>query len=188
VPIPWRQVAPAAAIACGASGAGAWTVSRLAPELIRPPAFGLLVAVALYTFANKNLGATHAPKLTRAGAVGWGVLVGGVIGFYDGFFGPGTGSFLMFAYVGLFGFDFLRATACAKVINLATNIAAVSYFAATGSIHYRYAIPMAACNVLGAMVGTRLAILRGNAFVRRLFLAVILLVLARFGWQIAATR
>jgi uncharacterized membrane protein YfcA len=103
----------------------------------------------------------------------FGVLVGIGIGFYDGFFGPGTGSFLIFIFIGLFGFDFLAASASAKVINLATNLSAVGYFAATHQILYQYAVPMGVCNVLGSLTGTRLAILRGNTFVRGFFLVVV---------------
>jgi len=100
-------------------------------------------------------------------------LVGIVIGFYDGFFGPGTGSFLIFIFIGLFGFDFLSASASAKVINFATNLSAVIYFSATRQILYQYAVPMGLCNLLGSLAGSRLAILKGNAFVRVFFLAVV---------------
>jgi uncharacterized membrane protein YfcA len=113
-----------------------------------------------------------------------GVLVGIVIGFYDGFFGPGTGSFLIFIFIGLFGFDFLAASASAKVINFATNLSAVGYFAATHQILYHYAVPMGLCNLLGSLTGTRLAILKGNAFVRVFFLVVVAAMILRFGWEV----
>ena len=106
------------------------------------------------------------------------------IGFYDGFFGPGTGSFLIFIFIGLFGFDFLTASASAKVINFATNISAVIYFAATSHIFYQFALPMGVFNMLGSLAGSRLAILKGNAFVRAFFLVVVLGMILRFGWEI----
>ena len=127
----------------------------------------------------------HAPRLALRKEVWLGAVVGGVIGFYDGFFGPGTGSFLIFIFIGVFGFDFLTASASAKVINSATNAAAVLYFAWTGHILYRLALPMAACNVLGSVVGTRLAILRGSRFVRVLFLVVVGAIICKLAYDMA---
>jgi uncharacterized membrane protein YfcA len=144
---------------------------------------GLLGLVALYTLAKHDLGSRHAPRLSAHRERQWGVGIGMAIGFYDGFLGPGTGSFLMFLFIGLFGFDFLTAAVSARVINLATNLSAVLYFAATDRIFYRYALPMAACNVLGSMLGTRLAILKGNRFVRVLFLLVVGAMILRLGWE-----
>lgn len=105
--------------------------------------------------------------------------VGAGIGFYDGFFGPGTGSFLIFALVGWFGFDFLTASAGAKVINFATHLSALAYFAATDHIRYRYALPMAACHMAGALLGARLVLGRGNRFVRGFFLVVVTAMILR---------
>jgi uncharacterized membrane protein YfcA len=114
--------------------------------------------------------------------------MGAVLGFYDGFFGPGMGSFLIFAFVGLFGFDFLTASASAKVINFATNLAALVLFTATGHVLVEYAAPMAVCQILGSIVGTRLAMSKGNRFVRVLFLSVSAVLIARFGWEILVSR
>jgi hypothetical protein len=96
-----------------------------------------------------------------------------IIGFYDGFFGPGTGSFLIFVFVGIFGFNFLSASASSKLINFATNLSAMLYFAFTDNILYSLAIPMAVFNIIGSIAGTRLAILKGNRFVRFIFLLVV---------------
>ena len=115
-----------------------------------------------------------------------GVLIGAGIGFYDGFFGPGTGSFLIFLFVGLFGFDFLSASASAKAINWATNIASVIYFAWSGNIIYQYALAMALCNVLGAAIGTRLAIAKGSRFVRIFFLVIVCALIAKLAQSIIA--
>jgi uncharacterized protein len=184
IPIRWRSILPAGAAAFVFSFLGARAVTRLPPELLRPLVLGFLVAVALYTFWNKNLGAHHAPRLATRRERQWGVAIGMGLGFYDGFFGPGTGSFLIFAFIGWFGFDFLSASASAKVINFATNLAAVGYFAATGNVLWRYALPMAACNVLGSLAGTRLAILRGNRFVRGFFLVVAAVLILRLGYDL----
>jgi uncharacterized membrane protein YfcA len=143
----------------------------------------LLVAVAIYTYTRKNFGHLHAPKFLANHERLLAVVTGMVIGFYDGFFGPGTGSFLIFIFIGLFGFDFLTASASSKVINLATNLAAVLVFAAQGDVLYHYALPMGACNVAGALLGTRLAMLKGNRFVRVIFLGVVALLIAKFAWE-----
>ena len=112
-----------------------------------------------------------------------GVALGASIGFYDGFFGPGTGSLLLFAFVGLFGYDFLAASASAKVVNVATNVAGLAYFISTGQVLYQVALPMAVCNVLGSMLGTRVAMQRGTGFVRVLFLVVVSAFILKLGWE-----
>ena len=94
----------------------------------------------------------------------------GVIGLYDGFFGPGTGSFLVFLFVRLFGLDFLHASASAKIVNAATNAAAIILFGLTGELFWLLGLAMAACNVIGAQFGSHLAIRRGSGFVRKVFL------------------
>jgi uncharacterized membrane protein YfcA len=112
------------------------------------------------------------------------VAIGGVIGFYDGFFGPGTGSFLIFAFVGIFGYSFLTASASAKVINFATNLAAILYFAFTNNVIYTFGIPMAICNIVGAFIGAKLAISKGSQFVRKLFLIIVSLLICKLGYDI----
>lgn len=185
--IQWQAMLPAAFTALVCSFLGARTVSLLHPAILKPLVLGLLIAVALFTFVRKDLGHRHAPHLTARRERRFGMLVGAGIGFYDGFFGPGTGSFLIFIFIGLFGYDFLTASASAKVINFATNLSAVAYFAATDNILYRYAVPMGACNVLGSLAGTRMAMLKGNRFVRFLFLAVISALIVRYAWEVFAS-
>jgi uncharacterized membrane protein YfcA len=111
-----------------------------------------------------------------------------VLGFYDGFFGPGVGTFLIIGFVGLFGFDFLAASASAKVVNLSTNLAAILWFASTGNVLYRYAIPLAIANMAGSTAGSRLAILKGSEFVRRFFIIVVLVLIMRVAWELMAAH
>jgi uncharacterized protein len=139
--------------------------------------------MVIYTFYRKDFGTIHAPKLDSRQQLFFGILAGGVIGFYDGFFGPGTGSFLIFVFVGVFGFNFLSASASSKIVNFATNLSAVLYFAFTDNILYWFAVPMALFNIAGSIVGTRLAILRGNRFVRVLFMAVVSALIAKLGYD-----
>jgi uncharacterized protein len=107
-----------------------------------------------------------------------------VIGFYDGFIGPGAGSFLILCFVSILGFDFLKASAHAKFVNMATNIGSIICFAGSSDILYHYAVPMALCNVTGSLVGARLAILKGNRFIRIFFLLVVAATIVRFGYDI----
>ncbi len=184
VRINWRTILPAGMTAFVFSFLGARIVTLLDPRVMKPVILGLMIAVAGYTFLRKSFGDHHAPRLAPGKEAWAGLLVGAGIGFYDGFFGPGTGSFLIFIFISIFGFDFLIASASAKVINCATNLSAVGYFAATGHILYQYALPMGACNILGSLAGTRMAILKGNAFVRVFFLVVVTAMIARFGWDV----
>ena len=184
VPIPWHSMLPTAAAACFSALLGARLVTLLPSAVLRPVIFVLLILVATYTFLKKDFGELHAPKLTRTVEIWLGILVGAALGFYDGFFGPGTGSFLIFSFIGLFGFSFLSASASAKVVNVATNLSAVLYFAASQHVLYRVAVPMAVCNVAGAFVGTHVAIRRGSSFVRVLFLLVVSAVLIRFAYDL----
>ena len=184
VRIHWPLLLPAAIAALIFAFLGARAVSFIRKEAMEPVILALMIAVAIYTFWKKDFGNLHAPKLSPKKAQTLAILVGVVIGFYDGFFGPGTGSFLIFIFIGVFGFDFLNASAHAKVINLATNIAAVSYFAATNNVLYRFAVPMAACNIVGSVTGTRLALLKGNRFVRVIFLTVVTAMIVRYAYQI----
>jgi uncharacterized membrane protein YfcA len=112
------------------------------------------------------------------------ILMAVIIGFYDGFFGPGTGSFLVLGLVGLLGFDFLRASAHAKWVNVATNAASLLFFASRGSVLFAIAIPMAIANLLGAFLGVRLALLKGNGFIRVFFLGVIAATILRFAYDL----
>ena len=183
VRIPWGSILPAAVAAFLFSALGVHVLERTPSDFLKPLTLALLVVVAIFTYSRKNFGHLHAPTFLAKHERTWAVVVGVVIGFYDGFFGPGTGSFLIFIFIGLFGFDFLAASASAKVINFATNVAAIIAFATQGHVHYRYALPMGACNVAGALLGTRLAILKGNRFVRIIFLAVVISMIVRFASQ-----
>ena len=133
---------------------------------------------------RKELGALHQPRFAADHERMVAIAVGIVLGFYEGFFGPGTGSFLIFAFVGLLGFNFLTASASAKVVNITTNIAAIVWFAWNGNVLYALALPLAVCNVAGAWFGAKLAISKGSAFLRVFFLIVIGVLICRFGYDV----
>lgn len=178
-----RVVGPAAVTAPLASALGSWAVHLANPAVFRPLVAVLLVGVAVYTFTKKDFGALQAPRFRPGARLVLSGVVGAVVGFYDGFVGPGTGSFLIFSFIGLFGCDFLLASATAKVINWATNAGSLAVFIPAGNVLYGLALPMAVCSVLGGLTGARLAILKGSGFVRALFLAVVTAVIGKFLWD-----
>ncbi len=173
VRVQWSTAVPAAMAAFVLSFAGAYTVTHIPPDFIRKCLPFILVTVVAYTYRKKDFGSIHAPAHTGRKERIIAVLVGGGIGFYDGFFGPGTGSFLVFLFVRFFGFDFLGASAVAKVVNVACNIAALLWFGYSGHLLWQLGALMAVCNVLGSLIGIRLAIRHGTGFVRKLFLVVV---------------
>lgn len=153
-------------------------------SVLRPLILVMLIAVAIYTYSKKQFGTDHREHpFTRRDYV-LAALMAASIGFYDGFFGPGTGSFLIFVMIRYLDFNFLHATANAKFINAATNFGALAYFIPNGNVMYATALPMAACNMLGGTLGARMAVLRGNKFVRVLFLIMIAAVIARVAWDV----
>lgn len=183
VRVHWNAAFPAAIAAFIFSYLGALTVSLIPADLMRTLVLPLLVVVAVYTFFKKDLGAVHAPLHEGAKEKFLAVGLGAIIGFYDGFFGPGTGSFLVFLFVRYFGFDFLRASAAAKVVNVATNFAALLYFVPSGNLIWQVGLLMAAFNVTGSLLGTQLAIRHGSGFVRRIFLLVVSALILKFGYD-----
>lgn len=173
VQIDWAVVGPAAVMALIGAFLGAWGVTQLDGRFLRQALPFILLAVLLYTLARKNLGETHSPRQGRGRSVAIGCAIGGLIGAYDGFFGPGTGSFFIFLLVRFLGYDFLNASATAKLLNVATNVAALSLFAAKGHIWWHIGLTMAVANMAGSLLGARLALRHGARFVRRVFVGVV---------------
>ncbi len=187
VKMPWRTILPAAAAAFAFSYAGAAAVAWLPKDAVRPLILALLVFAAVYTLKRKDFGLAHAPAHAGHRELIYATLLGGIIGFYDGFFGPGTGSFLIFLFVRFFGFDFLHASAGAKVVNVATNLAALAYFVPNGYWLPLLAAAMAAANLGGSMAGTWLALRYGSGLIRRIFLLVVGVLIVRFAWDTVVT-
>jgi uncharacterized membrane protein YfcA len=186
VRVAWSAAAPAALAAFALSFAGAYTVTKIPGDFVRTLLPCVLLAVAIYTFKKKDFGSIHAPvhsgMTERMVAIG----MGACIGFYDGFFGPGTGSFLIFLYVRFFGFDFLSASAAAKVVNVACNLSALMWFGYSGHLLWQLGLLMAVCQVAGSLVGTKLAIRHGSVFVRKLFLVVVSLLILKTSYDALA--
>lgn len=183
IDVPWRAALPAALAAFVLSYFGAMTVALLPKEWLRPLVLVLLIVVTVYTYARKDLGAVDQHRVHGRRDMLLALLFGGVIGFYDGFFGPGTGSFLIFMFVRLFGLDFLRASVSAKIVNAATNLSALIFFGANAHVLMATGLAMAIFNIGGSLVGSHLAILHGAGFVRRAFLAVAGVFILKFAWD-----
>jgi len=181
--MPWRAMLPAAAAGFVGSFFGAWVVTLVSPDFLRKLLPLVMVAVLAYTLARKDLGMHHQPRWSGRAEVLVACGIGLVIGFYDGFFGPGTGSFLVFAFVRLLGYDFLNASVSAKLLNLATNISALVLFAAKGHIWWHLTVPLAVANVLGSMLGTYMALRHGTGFVRSIFILVVSVLILKTGYD-----
>lgn len=173
VQLRWYPLLAGAALALLGSFAGAWTVTQVSSDFLKKILPGVLLLVFIYTLARKDMGQTHAPRMEgryEVLAVG---LLGAVIGFYDGFFGPGTGSFFVFLLVRWLGYDFMHASASAKLLNTASNFAALSLFAWKGHVWWHVVAVTAVANVAGSLIGARLAMKHGSGFVRVFFMLVV---------------
>ena len=183
VTLPWGVLRPAVVAALLGGGLGAWVLTLVPADGLRKLLPLVLLAVLLYTLAKKDLGRHHTPRPHGPAELATACAIGAGVGFYDGFFGPGTGSFFVFAFVRLLGFDFLNASASAKLLNTATNIAALALFAAKGHVWWQAAAVMAVANVIGSLLGTRLALKHGAGFVRVVFIGVVGALILKTGWD-----
>ena len=171
-------------IAFVAAFAGSKLLTVVSNQFMKPFLLIVLILVAVYTYTNKNFGELTAKEHSVRRQMLYSILISVILGFYDGFIGPGAGSFLILAFINLLGFDFLKANAHAKFVNLSTNLGSMTFFALTGKIIYTIALPMAICNAVGGFLGARLAILKGNAFIRIFFLIVVSATILRFAYDV----
>ena len=163
--------------------AGAAMAAFVPVSFFRPFIVLLLILVAIYTWKKPELGMAENLKFTHSKRLVIVALIGFLIGFYDGIFGPGTGTFLVFFLVSVIGYAFLKASGTAKLVNIATNAGAILSFQLTGNIWWQLGLLLAIANVTGAIIGSRMAIKGGSALVRKAFLAVIFLLIARVAWD-----
>jgi len=169
----WRTVLPLV-VAAGAGSTGGAQLARYLPkDYFTPIVLVALIGVGLYTWRRPQLGLVSARLHQGSAHYGRTVAIGLVIGAYDGFLGPGTGSFFVILLVGVLGYGFLEASAKAKIANLATNLSAITVFALDGSVLWGLGLAMGAANLLGGLLGARTALRQGNAFVRKVFLVVV---------------
>jgi uncharacterized membrane protein YfcA len=179
IPLTITMMVPAFA----GSMAGAALAATIPKEFFKPFLVFLLLVVAIYTWRKPEMGMSENLKYTNRKRLVIVAVIGLLIGFYDGIFGPGTGTFLVFFLVSAIGFAFLKASATAKLVNIATNAGAILSFQLTGNIWWQLGLLLAFANVTGAIIGSRLAIRGGSPLVRKVFLAVTFLLIARVAWD-----
>lgn len=180
----WKLLSIMAVLAFASAFCGSALLNVVSNDFMKPLLFFILIALAIYTFKKKNFGQHQEKDHSLKKELAYAVIISLLVGFYDGFIGPGTGSFLVLGFVSILGYDFLHASANAKMVNLATNFGSICLFVLKGKIVWAFAIPMAFCNALGGWVGAKLAIKKGNNFIRKFFLFVVILTLLRFGYDV----
>ncbi len=163
------------------SAVGASFASRLPTASMRPIVLILLIVVAIYTWLKPDLGKIELLRHHSSRRVQISIVAGAGIGFYDGIFGPGTGSFLMLVLVASLGYAFITASAIAKVVNVSTNLGAILIFGVHGAILWQIGLVLGAANVSGAVIGSHLAIRGGSTLVRKVFLVVTVALIIKVG-------
>jgi uncharacterized membrane protein YfcA len=182
----WQEMVMPVVCAMGGAALGvalAYFLQNRYQAMFRPGMLALMLAMLIFTLLKPDHGRLHAPRFglghQRLLAAG----ISAMLGFYDGFFGPGTGSILIFLFVAVLGFDFLRASALSKSVNWASNFASLCLFVARGSWMPMVALTMALANGVGGSLGARTALRKGNAWVRMIFIGVVLALILRLAWQ-----
>jgi uncharacterized protein len=180
----WKLLVIMAFFSCGFAFFGSELLTQVSNKFMKPLLFVILILLAIYTFIKKDFGQQQLKELPENKMLFYGIIISSFIGFYDGFIGPGTGSFLVVAFITILGFDFLHASANAKMVNIASNIGSITLFIFKGKIIWAMAIPMAFCNAFGGWLGAKTALKKGNGFIRIFFLVVVIGTLIRFGYDV----
>ena len=177
---PWGLVMISSAFAFFASVAGAYLVTQLPTQWLRGALPFLLLALLIFNLKS-NSGLVHAPKHQHHKQKAIASTGAGIIGFYDGFLGPGAGAFYKLFYTRVLGFDFLRSAAPAKCLNIASNLGALCVFFYLGYFDWKLGLLLASANLIGGQIGTRIAIKHGNTFIRKgFFILVTILIIKTF--------
>lgn len=188
VKLQWKLLLMMMLLATLSAFVGSSLLTKVHNDFMKPILLVVLSLVAVYSYTKKNFGQHVSKELSKGRIVNYAIIISIIIGFYDGFIGPGTGSFLILAFITIIGIDFLHASANAKMVNLATNAGSIVLFLIKGTIIWSIAIPMAICNAIGGIVGAKLAINKGNKFIRVFFLIVVIGTLIRFAYDVFIRR
>lgn len=180
----WMFFGLLALISFGSAFLGSYTLTVVNNDFMKPLLLVILVALWIFTYIKKDFTRKAITEITDRQKYVWGVTISVVIGFYDGFIGPATGTFFIMGFVFLLGFNFFKASAYAKLINLVTNFGSICLFLLKGAIIWKVAIPMAVCNGLGGYCGAKMAILKGQQWVRYVFLFIMFVAICRFGYEV----
>ena len=183
VKLQWKLLAVIGVTAFVSSFGGAACVSLVPQEILRPFVLFMLIVIAIYTFFKKQFGQVHIQQETTNKMLLIAGIGGLAIGFYDGIFGPGTGSFFIFFFIRYLKVDFLHASALSKIGNFMTNFAALSFFIPTGHVLFQLGLLMAVANVVGSLVGVKMALKYGSGFIRILFLILVSILICRLAYQ-----
>ena len=179
----WKLLAVVAVCAAISSFGGAASVTMIPKEILQPFVLVMLIVMAVYTLMKKQFGQVHmaqsvTPKILLLAGIG-----SLAIGFYDGLFGPGTGSFFIFYFIRYLRVDFLHAAALAKIGNVMTNLAALSFFIPSGHVLFAIGGTMAVANMIGSICGVKMALKYGSGFIRILFLILVTILILRLSYQ-----
>ncbi|GAA1117596.1 sulfite exporter TauE/SafE family protein [Citricoccus alkalitolerans] len=177
---------PMAVVALGGSFGGAIVATLLPAEVIKPVILLALVGVAVFTAARPQLGRDSGLRYEGRRHLAVALLIGAVIGFYDGVLGPGTGTFLVISLVAILGYTFLQGSAQAKIVNLFTNLGAIAFFLPSGHILLGLGLVLGVANMVGGYLGARMAIRRGSGFIRIVFLVVVFVLIVKLGYDFVA--
>ncbi len=180
----WALLILMMAIALCAAFLGSFLLTIISNSFMKPLLFVILAIVAVYTYFKKDFGQHVSKEHSVNTQYIYAVCISLIIGIYDGFIGPGTGSFLVLAFVSLMGYDFLQSSSKAKMVNLSTNFGSIVLFILKGKIIWAIALPMAVSNAIGGMLGAKFAIKKGNKFIRVFFLCIVTATLLKFGYDV----
>jgi len=183
VQLPWKLLSVIGLCAFLSSFVGAACVSMIPTDILRPFVLLMLIVIAIYTFMKKQFGQLHVQQTLNRKMLLLAALGSVLIGFYDGIFGPGTGSFFIFYFIRYLQVDFLHASALSKIANFMTNLAALSFFIPTGHVLFMVGAMMALANITGSLVGVRLAFKYGSGFIRIVFLILVSVLIVRMAYQ-----
>ena len=163
---------------------GAACVSMIPTQVLKPVVLCMLIIIAIYTFMKKQFGQVHFQQEVTTKILVLAAIGSVLIGFYDGIFGPGTGSFFIFYFIRYLKVDFIHASALSKIANFMTNFAALSFFVPAGHVLFGIGLTMAVANIVGSLVGVRMALKYGSGFIRIIFLVLVSILIVRLSYQI----
>lgn len=182
ISLEWKVLGPAAGVALLGSLGGAWALTVVDPAWLRRALPIVLCALLLYTLAKKDFGSSNSPPHSYRLRLSIVSCIALLVGFYDGLFGPGAGSFMIFLLVRYLRVDFLTASASAKVLNIASNAAAIALLSMRGAIWWEVGALLAIANVIGSVIGSRMALRYGSGFVKKVFVIVVSALICRTAW------
>jgi len=182
--INWKFFAVLALVSFGSAFLGSYVLTVVDNGFMKPLLLIILLVLWIFTYLRKGFSRWKEEEVPVRKRWIYGVAIAAGVGFYDGFIGPATGTFFIMGFIFLVGLDFFYASAYAKMINLATNFGSICLFLIKGQIIWKIALPMAVCNGLGGYCGAKLAILKGQQWVRYVFLGIMFIAICRFGYEV----